>query len=309
MEIKDIPVIISDNYLIDPETDFHYAFIRGMPVYPSYHRHDFFEVVLISKGMMYHLIKEEKILLHEGTLLFIRPDDYHYYEKAGYETCNFINLAFSAEIFSTLVTYLGEKIDIGFFLRPHLPPVTILTKDHMEFLHQRIDKLNTYFSKVEIKAEFRAVMADILACFLHEHFLESGEEYPPWFRRFFTLMHNKEYFTKDISYLYASVYKSREHVSRIFKHFIGETPTNYLNEIRLNYAVRHLIHSDHPILDVALESGFDNLSHFYHLFKRKYSETPAAFRKTYRRIVIPENAKAYVRQQKNEEIGGFFTNT
>lgn len=287
MNKDDIPVIISDNYLIDPETDFHHAFIKGLPVYPSFHRHDFFEVVLITKGNLFHLIKEDKHLLHEGTMLFIRPDDYHYYDKADQSPCNFINLAFSAEVFNTLVEYLGDGIDPGFFLKPYFPPTMVLTMDYMDFLSHRIDKLNTYFSKAEIKAEFRAIMADILTCFLHEQFLENMDNHPPWLRMFFSRMHKKEFFVRDISYLYSTVNKSREHISRVFRKFFGDTPTNYMNSIRLNYAARKLIHSDHSIVDVALESGFDNLSHFYHLFKQKYILTPGTFRKTYRRIALP----------------------
>lgn len=292
MNNKKIPVIVSDNYLIDPETDFHYAFIQGLPVYPSYHTHDFFEVVLVTEGKMYHLIKEEKLLLHEGTLVFIRPDDCHYYENADERSCSFINLAFSAHIFNDLVHYLGETIDPGFFLSPELPPTIFLSKEYTEFLHRRIDQLNTYFSKREIKAEFRAIMADILTAFLHERFVDTTEDYPPWFHLFYNRIHKKEYFTRNISYLYSSVGKSREHVSRMCKKLLGKTPTDCLNENRLNYAAQNLIHSDCPIIDIALESGFENLSHFYHLFKRTYGETPLHFRKRYQRIVIPEGRQA-----------------
>jgi AraC family cel operon transcriptional repressor len=288
MRTDSIPVIISDNYLIDPDTDFHYAFIQGLPVYASYHKHDFFEVVLVTKGKMYHLIKEEKHLLHEGALLFIRPDDYHYYADADEDSCNFINLAFSADILNTLVSYLGGYIGTDFFLDPYYPPMTILKKEHTEFLKRRIDQLNTYFTKVEIKAEFRAIMADILASFLHEQYVDTEEDYPSWLQAFLTMMHKKEYFAGDISHLYESVDKSREHIARMFKRYLGQSPRDYLNDVRLNYAARNLLHSNNSIIDIAMESGFENLSHFYHLFKRKYGESPCRFRKSYQRIVVPE---------------------
>ncbi len=288
MDVEYIPTIISDNDSIDPETDFHYELIQGLPVYQSYHKHDFYEIVLVIRGKMYHLIKEERHLLHEGMLLFIRPEDYHYYENADANSCSFINLAFSAKIFQTLIHYLGEDIDVDYFLGPYMPLVTLLSKEHTEFLHERIDKLNTYFDKVELKAEFRAIMADILTCFFHEQFIDIMKNYPPWLHDFYNNMHKKEYFTKDISQLYKTVYKSREHVSRVFKSFIGKTPSEYLNEVRLNYAARSLIHSNNPVLTIALESGFENLSHFYHLFKKKYAVPPCKYRKMYQRILVPK---------------------
>jgi AraC family transcriptional regulator, dual regulator of chb operon len=286
MELEQIPIIISDNNSIDPDTDFHYELIQGLPVYRSYHRHDFFEIVLVIKGRMYHLIKEERHLLHEGMLLFIRPEDYHYFEKADDAYCSFINLAFSAKIFRTLLYYLGENIAAEYFLDPPMPPVMLLSNEHTEFLTDRIDKLNTYFSKMEIKAEFRAIMADILSCFLHEQLLDVMKDYPPWLQTFYSNMHKREYFSRDITHLYRTVYKSREHVSRVFKKTIGRTPTEYMNDIRMNYAARSLIHSDNPVLTIALDAGFENLSHFYHLFKKKYNISPCRYRNMYQKILI-----------------------
>ena len=289
MDTERIPVIYSDNYLIDPDTDFHYAFIQGLPEYACYHSHDFFEVVLVTRGKMYHMIKKEAHLLHEGALLFIRPDDYHYYEDADEESCSFINLAFSADILHTLVSYLGQELEPGIFLDPYLPPMSFLSKEHTEFLHRKIDRLNTYFSKAEIKAEFRAIMADILSSFLHEKYTDTSDGHPAWLQSFLNMMHRKEYFTRDIAYMYRSIDKSREHVARVFKKYIGQTPTDYLNDIRLNYAARNLIHSNNSIIDISMEAGFENLSHFYHLFKRKYGETPCNFRANYQRIVVTKN--------------------
>lgn len=299
MELEQIPIIISDNNSIDPETDFHYGLVQGPPVYQSYHRHDFFEIVLVVKGRMYHIIKEEKHLLHEGMLLFIRPDDYHYFEKADNAYCSFINLAFFAKIFMTLLSYIGEHIDAAYFLGPPMPPTILLSREHMEFLADRIDKLNTYFSKIEEKAEFRAIMADVLTCFLHEQLPDAMRDYPPWLQGFYSNMHKREYFTEDITHLYSTVYKSREHVSRVFKKTIGKTPTEYMNDVRMNYAARSLVHSDNPVLTIALDAGFDNLSHFYHLFKKKYNLSPCKYRKMYQKILVVRhpsvgNPPAYV---------------
>jgi AraC family transcriptional regulator, dual regulator of chb operon len=36
-----------------------------------------------------------------------------------------------------------------------------------------------------------------------------------------------------------------------------------------------------------LDSGFDNLSHFYHLFKRKFNASPKEFREKHQKSIIP----------------------
>ncbi|SHH72406.1 helix-turn-helix domain-containing protein, partial [Clostridium grantii] len=45
------------------------------------------------------------------------------------------------------------------------------------------------------------------------------------------------------------------------------------------YAKNLLTNTNMSILDISMESGFENLSHFYHLFKKNFQVTPAKFRK------------------------------
>ena len=52
----------------------------------------------------------------------------------------------------------------------------------------------------------------------------------------------------------------------------------YLNDYRLTIAARLLTTTEHTILDVASQAGFDNLSYFNRLFKRKFRDTPGHYR-------------------------------
>ena len=78
-----------------------------------------------------------------------------------------------------------------------------------------------------------------------------------------------------------------EHLSRVFRKYLNETPTDYINELRLNYAANLLSNSDENIPFISMEAGFENLSHFYHLFKKKFNTSPAEFRKKTQKITIP----------------------
>lgn len=75
--------------------------------------------------------------------------------------------------------------------------------------------------------------------------------------------------------------KSREHVCRLFKSATGTTLAVYLNELRIEHASAMLTTTYYDIIDIALESGFENLSTFYHLFKKKKGVTPNQYRKRY----------------------------
>lgn len=55
--------------------------------------------------------------------------------------------------------------------------------------------------------------------------------------------------------------------------------TEYLNDYRLSMAARLLAASGLSVLEIATRTGFDNLSYFNRLFKRKYRQTPGEYRK------------------------------
>jgi AraC-like DNA-binding protein len=65
---------------------------------------------------------------------------------------------------------------------------------------------------------------------------------------------------------------------RFFKARTGKTFVDTLNEIRLGHASRMLIDTTNSINEVAYKSGFNNLSNFNRLFKKKKGCTPKEFR-------------------------------
>ncbi len=74
---------------------------------------------------------------------------------------------------------------------------------------------------------------------------------------------------------------SQSHFMKFFKNTMGTTFTNYLNDYRLTLASRLLASSDSSILDIAAEAGFENLSYFNRLFKKRFGVTPREYRKVF----------------------------
>src|SRR5262245_3171798 len=68
------------------------------------------------------------------------------------------------------------------------------------------------------------------------------------------------------------------HFHRIFRSTIGETPKQYTQRLRLERAANRLIVHDATILDIALDSGFQNHETFSREFKRRFQVTPSAYR-------------------------------
>lgn len=72
---------------------------------------------------------------------------------------------------------------------------------------------------------------------------------------------------------------SASHFMRWFKEMTGTKFGSYLIELRLEKAARTLRTTEETVLEVAGKTGFNNLSNFNRLFKKKYGITPSEFRK------------------------------
>lgn len=69
--------------------------------------------------------------------------------------------------------------------------------------------------------------------------------------------------------------------SRFFNLRTGNTFIDSLNEIRLGHASRMLIDTTRSVAEVAYHCGFNNISNFNRIFKKKKNCTPKEFRESY----------------------------
>lgn len=75
---------------------------------------------------------------------------------------------------------------------------------------------------------------------------------------------------------------SPTHLRRLFKAEENQTVTEYINRCRIGCAVHLLKYSDLNILEIALESGFEEQNYFSRVFKKLIGLTPTEFRRTVR---------------------------
>lgn len=71
---------------------------------------------------------------------------------------------------------------------------------------------------------------------------------------------------------------SRFHFLRAFARATGLTPHRYLRRARLRRAAVRLATNDERIVDVALASGFRDVSNFNHAFRAEFGASPRAYR-------------------------------
>ncbi|MEH7418311.1 helix-turn-helix domain-containing protein [Neobacillus drentensis] len=97
-------------------------------------------------------------------------------------------------------------------------------------------------------------------------------------------------------------YISVPYLSKIFKKQTGKTVSQYLNEIRLAYAVNELENSNKPITRIALDNGFPYLAAFNRVFYEYYQLKPVEYRKKMTKLALKEEeeTKEFNLKEKNE---------
>ncbi len=93
-----------------------------------------------------------------------------------------------------------------------------------------------------------------------------------------TQMHSIANFSLGLPRMIEIAQCSQEHLTRECKRHIGDTPTNIINNYRIDYAAYLLKTTNIDIIEIHNTVGFNNLSHFYHLFKKKLECSPRQFR-------------------------------
>lgn len=74
--------------------------------------------------------------------------------------------------------------------------------------------------------------------------------------------------------------------SRYFRMQTGKTVSDYIIELRLGYAARQLVDTSTSIAEICYDCGFNNISNFNRIFKKKKGCSPSTFRENYHKSKI-----------------------
>ena len=91
----------------------------------------------------------------------------------------------------------------------------------------------------------------------------------------------RQNFSREVSLpdIASIIHMTPQSFCRFFKKSTKKTFVQFLNEYRMNHAIKLLIDTDLDIKTICYETGFNNLSNFFRVFKRTTGFTPEAYRK------------------------------
>lgn len=272
---------------IDIEAECLYRYVYGDNDVFFPHCHEFYEIFITVSGTVTHFINGVTEKLPEGSLVFIRPNDIHayIYDSPQSNKTAYINLTFTCETVKLLFDYLSDTFPSDHLLSCDMPPMLKLNNIEKKRLLNQIGELNivNWQDKNALKLRMRAILADIFVRYFSNSADYSQEAIPSWLSQVLSSMEQPDNFIIGIGKMVDLSKKSREHLSRCLKKYCGVTPSEYINELRLNYASNLLIRTNTSILEICFACGFQSASYFYKTFKNKYFLSPNEFRKHYKK--------------------------
>lgn len=251
----------------------------------SLHSHTFYEVFLVVSGEAYHLVNNSVQLIKKGDFVFIRPQDVHCYEFYISDTFRIFNLGFSTQLFTGTVQYLEASAESKSLCNNVLPPSIHLSDTKIELIaglfetigkaQQDVEKnrqksANVSFASERVIRLTKVVLAQILLEFIEK--ADKGEVclqqnfYSDWFDAVVLEMKKTQNFKQGLYRMILLAGCSKNHLCRVCKKKLGCSPTEFINKRRLIYASYLLSCTDEDVLTISVDCGFNNVSHFFHLF-------------------------------------------
>ncbi|WP_224826233.1 AraC family transcriptional regulator [Cognatishimia sp. MH4019] len=243
------------------------------------HTHDFYELFWIVNGRVRHRINGDVEDLEEGDMVFIRPSDTHSVQGKGAEP-HLINIALHPKLIAALAKR-APQLKGQFFWSDAVQP-TVVHRD-MSQLSELSQALRAIDPAPRDPLSAEALLLPLLVQ-LSAH--RTTVAMPDWLAAACQAAHAPAVFQDGAAGFVRSAGRTHAHVSRETRKHLGVSPSELINDIRMDYAARQLSASTDTLAEIAADCGIPNLSHFHRLFRDAYKLTPNAYRKRHQRDVI-----------------------
>lgn len=246
------------------------------------HSHDFYLILLITKGKGIHTIDFLEYDVYPGAMFIVSPGQIHYWNLSN-DVDGHI-LFFTKEYF--LLDFNTEKLtSFPFFNSTFSHPFIELKNDYLDSI---ILKYELIYKEYKMRS---ANYQEIIRVYLYAMFIELSRVYINnnnsnhvfsydllQLNRYEALV--DKYFRKHrpISCYSKKMNITDRQLSYLCKKTIDKTPLQILTHRIILEAKRLLIHSNLSVSSIASELNYDNSSYFIRLFKKNTNVTPEQFR-------------------------------
>jgi len=248
----------------------------------KYHCHDFIEFSYVVSGSVNYRIDDKFHKVNEKTLLVFNPGVYHQESLSkGEET---------AEIHIGFRNIKVDGLPLNYILKEHFD-APIEFKQYKDDFHKCCLEIIEEQNACEIGKELilKSLIMKLIALFLKETNYDKNtkkiDRYDfPFYDKSNVVKIILEYFDNNymnnvsLDDMSRNMYLSSVYISKVFKEKTGESPINYLINLRLEKAKDLLISTESPVKAIAQAVGYNDAYYFSKLFKKYYGDSPCKFR-------------------------------
>ena len=251
------------------------------------HWHDDIELIYVLDGEMNFYINGHSTRLTKNSGIIINTRQMHYGYASGDHDCHFICLVFHPKLltsnpllFQRFVMPILENTALEYLYLEGNNPIDQAILQSIPHLTAIREQAEVGY-QLEIVSVLHLIWQNIyrkyLSCNLNKKdTLSSDVSIQKDMVSFIYEAYPQKLTLADIA---AAGNVSRSKCCKIFKHYLQQSPIDFLNTYRLKIGC-HLLHTtDKHVTEIALECGFNHPSYFTELFQRTYDCTPTAYRK------------------------------
>lgn len=260
----------------------------GGQFFAPYHWHDEAEFIYVARGTLQLKTENTAHLLKAGHVYFINPGTLHGIFGDSMSSHHYA-LVFDLKLLSFSQYDVCQNSFLGPLLSGSLsfPDGEELSREASEEIGYLIRKTALLYQEKELQSgttslSIKIALLQILEILFREHAMithkieDRQDEFP--LKPVFSYIEANYSDRITLASLSSVIHMNKNYFCKYFKEKTGKTPFVYLNEYRINQAAAQLLMSDAPITEIALSTGFDNMSYFIRQFKHYKGCTPSAFR-------------------------------
>jgi AraC-like DNA-binding protein len=253
------------------------------------HRHDFCELVIVTQGSAMHWLERSDFPVTAGDVFLLQGQQSHYFHDR--QNLELINIMYDPNRIGLPENELRRMPGYCamFMLEPsyrrrhrfasrlHLERIAL---SHVEQLAGEMEK-ECGEKTAGYEVVLRAKLLELIAYLSRAYNATETTEARALLRVGHVIGALENDFKKDwtIDLLLQIAHMSRSNFMRVFRKATGQTPIDYLLRLRIQKSISLLRNTDQPIIEIALESGFNDSNYFTRQFRKLTNESPSACRK------------------------------
>ncbi len=248
------------------------------------HRHDFFEVLYLSKGSGFHVIDGNKYEIKPPCVFFMSPGQAHKIEFSG-DIEGFIFI-FTPEFYLINQTNQNRLIEFPFFftIRQDNPPLNLLEESNVKFLESLFKKGISEIAKGEsFSVELLRSILDLIltTCSVlyktDDNLLTKGKGHIV-VKKFFQLVEENYPQNWSVAEYADQMAITPNHLTQTVNQLTGKTSSQIIRSKQVLEIKRLLVHSNLSVTEIAIRMNFPDQSYFTKFFKREAGISPLQYR-------------------------------